>query len=93
MGFTVKRVLRRVLRRGSAKGVFERPLGEDDPLGVRPSLVCRSHSRAKKNFSKNFSPNFTRLGTAKLANFQGKTSYQGSSEPIFGQGIRRSTFQ
>ena len=42
MGFTVKRVLRRVLRRGSEKGVsrrcLERPLGEYAPLGVRPSF-------------------------------------------------------
>ena len=41
MGFTVKRVLRRVLRSGSEKGVsrrcLERPLGEYDPLGVRPT--------------------------------------------------------
>ena len=42
MGFTVKkRVLRRVLRRGSEKGVsrrcLETPLGECDPLGVRPT--------------------------------------------------------
>ena len=40
MGFTVKRVLRRVLRRGSEKGVsrrcLERPLGEYAPLGVCP---------------------------------------------------------
>ena len=45
MGFIVKkRVLRRVLRRGSEKGVSrrrpERPLGEYDPLGVRP-IQCR----------------------------------------------------
>ena len=50
MGFTVKRVLRRVLRRssekgsqGSEKGVsrrrLERPLGEYDPLGMRPKLA------------------------------------------------------
>ena len=42
MGFTVKkRVLRRVLRRGSEKRVsrrcLERPLVEYAPLGVRPS--------------------------------------------------------
>ena len=42
MGFTVKkRVLRRVLRRGSENGVSRRcaehPLGEYDPLGMRPS--------------------------------------------------------
>ena len=41
MGFTVKRVLGRVLRRGSEKGVsrrcLERPLVEYAPLGVRPS--------------------------------------------------------
>ena len=42
MGFTVKkRVLRRVLRKGSEKGVSrrcpERPLREYDPLGVRPN--------------------------------------------------------
>ena len=40
MGFTV---LRRVLRRGSEKGVsrrcLERPLGEYAPLGVRPNLI------------------------------------------------------
>ena len=40
MGFTVKRVPRRVLRRGSEKAVsrrcLERPLGEQSPLGVRP---------------------------------------------------------
>ena len=44
MGFTVKRVLRRVLRRGSEKGVSRRclecPLGEYVPLGVRPKKVC-----------------------------------------------------
>ena len=43
MGFTVQRVLRKVLRRGSEKGVskrrLERPLGEYDSLGVHPSLV------------------------------------------------------
>ena len=42
MGFTVKRVLRRVLRRGSEKGVsgrcLERPLVEYAPLGVHPSF-------------------------------------------------------
>ena len=42
MGFTVKRVLRRVLRRGSEKGVsrrcLERRLEEYAPLGVRPRL-------------------------------------------------------
>ena len=41
MGFTVKRVLRRVLRRGSEKGVsrrcLERPLEEYAPLGVCPT--------------------------------------------------------
>ena len=40
MGLTVKRVLRRALRRGSEKGVarrcLERPLVEYAPLGVRP---------------------------------------------------------
>ena len=40
MGFTVEKVLRRVLRRGSEKGVSgrcpERRLGEYDPLGVHP---------------------------------------------------------
>ena len=41
MGFTVKKVLRKVLRRVSEKAVSqkrcpERPLGEYDPLGVRP---------------------------------------------------------
>ena len=40
MGLTVKMVLRRVLRRGSEKEVsrrcLEHPLGEYDPLGVRP---------------------------------------------------------
>ena len=43
MGFTAKRVLRRVLRRGSEKGVsrrcLARPLGEYAPLGVHPSYV------------------------------------------------------
>ena len=44
MGFTVKkRVLRRVLRRGSEKAVsrrcLERPLVEYAPLGVRPSCA------------------------------------------------------
>ena len=43
MGFTIKRVLRRVLRRGSEKGVsrrcLERPLGEYAPLGVRPKIA------------------------------------------------------
>ena len=42
MGFTVKRVLRRVLRKGSEKGVsrryLERPLGEYAPFGVRPTV-------------------------------------------------------
>ena len=41
MGSTEKRVLRRVLRRGSEKAVprrcLERPLEEYAPLGVRPS--------------------------------------------------------
>ena len=41
MGFTVKRVLRRVLRRGSEKGVsrrcLERPLEEYAPSGVHPA--------------------------------------------------------
>ena len=40
MGFTVKKVLRRVLRRGSEKAAsrrcLERPLVEYAPLGVRP---------------------------------------------------------
>ena len=40
MGFSVKKVLRMVLRRGSEKAISrrcpERPLGEYDPLGVRP---------------------------------------------------------
>ena len=43
MGFTIKRVLRRVLRRGSEKGVsrrcLEHPLVEYAPLGVRPSFA------------------------------------------------------
>ena len=43
MGFTVERVLRRVLRRGSEKAVsrkcIERPLEEYAPLGVRPSVA------------------------------------------------------
>ena len=43
MGFTVKRVLRRVLRRGSEKAVsrrfLERPLEEYAPLGVRPKFA------------------------------------------------------
>ena len=48
MGFTVKkRVLRRVLRRGSEKGVsrrcLERPLGEYAPLGVRPKNVVGTY--------------------------------------------------
>ena len=42
MAFTVKKVLRRVLRRGSEKGVSRRcqehPLGEYDPLGMRPKV-------------------------------------------------------
>ena len=45
MGFTVKKVLRRVLRRGSEKGVsrrcLERPLVEYAPLGVRPIFVFK----------------------------------------------------
>ena len=40
MGFAVKRLLRRVLRRGFEKGdsrrCLERRLGEYDPSGVRP---------------------------------------------------------
>ena len=40
MGFAVKRVLRRVLRRGSEKAISRRclegPLREYGPLGVRP---------------------------------------------------------
>ena len=44
MGFTVKRVLRRVLRRGSEKGLsrrcLERLLGEYPQLGVRPNQTC-----------------------------------------------------
>ena len=43
MAFTVKRVLRRLLRSASEKGVsrrcLERPLGEYDPLGVRPFKI------------------------------------------------------
>ena len=39
MDFTVKRILRRVLRRGSGKGGFSRclepPLAEYDPLGLK----------------------------------------------------------
>ena len=50
LGFTVKRVLKRVLSRGSEKGVSRRhlecPLGEYDPLGVRPmqKKVCANFS-------------------------------------------------
>ena len=44
MGFTVKRVLRRVLRRGSEKGVsrrcLERPFVEYAPLGVPPTYAA-----------------------------------------------------
>ena len=53
MGFTVKRVLRRVLRRGSEKGLsrrcLERPLEEYAPLGVRPIYDVRAllHGRSK----------------------------------------------
>ena len=48
MGFTKKkRVLRRVLRRGSEKGVsrrcLERPLGEYDTLGVHPNNGWWAH--------------------------------------------------
>ena len=43
MGFTVERVQRRVVRRGSEKGVsrrcLERPLEEYAPLGVHPNTV------------------------------------------------------
>ena len=45
MDFTKKRVLRRVLRRGSEKRVsrrcLERPLVEYAPLGVRPTKFIR----------------------------------------------------
>ena len=48
MGFTVKRVLRRVLRRGSEKAVsrrcLERPLDEYAPLGGRPISARKSDS-------------------------------------------------
>ena len=51
MDFTVQKVLRRVLRRGSEKGVsrrcLERPLVEYAPLGVRPNLVCRNTTTGK----------------------------------------------
>ena len=50
MGFTVTRVLRRVLRRGSEKGVsrrcLERALGEYAPLGVRPMLIVPTSFRS-----------------------------------------------
>ena len=42
MGFTAKQVLRRALRRGSEKGLSKRcldcPLGDYNPLGVRPTI-------------------------------------------------------
>ena len=57
MGCTVRKVLRRLLRRDSEKGVSRRclgrPLGEYGPLGVRPildsSTIClfKVHSRQK----------------------------------------------
>ena len=47
MGFAVKRVLRRVLRRGSEKGVsrrcLERPLVEYAPLGAHPKQEFLRH--------------------------------------------------
>ena len=66
MGFIVKkRVLRRVLRRGSEKGVsrrcLERPLEEYAPLGVRPNkdnrlrssgATTENSSQTPANFSK-----------------------------------------
>ena len=52
MGFTVTRVLRRVLSKGSEKGVSrrcpERPLGGYDPLGVRPSQIAFPPPRPRK---------------------------------------------
>ena len=58
MGFTIKkRVLRRLLRRGSEKGVsrrgLERPLGEYAPLGVRPSGYKGLEADIKKTHIKN----------------------------------------
>ena len=52
MGLIVKGVLRRVLRRGSEKGVSrrcpERPIGDCDPLGVRP---IRNYQRSSSDHS------------------------------------------
>ena len=61
LGYTVKkRVLRRVLRRGSEKGVsrrcLERPLVEYAPLGVRPTVAGRGG--CKKECQKQCSMNF-----------------------------------
>ena len=48
--YSKKKVLRRVLRRGSEKAVsrrcLERPLGEYAPLGVRP--ICTEQSKTWK---------------------------------------------
>ena len=54
MGFTSERVLRRVLRRRSQKGFLEggaqnAPLGEYNPLGVRPTKVLGSLAHPVKS--------------------------------------------
>ena len=53
MGFAVKGVLRRVLRSGSEKAVSKRcpvcPLGEYDPLGVRPDKKKTNQARKHIN--------------------------------------------
>ena len=52
--YSKKGVLRRVLRRGSEKGVgvsrrcLERPLGEYDPLGVRPTFPLKEREKVSQ---------------------------------------------
>ena len=74
MGFTVKRVLRRVLRSGSEKGFsrrcLERPLGEYAPLGVRPKLVL-SHFRGLEIL----------WGSGGVGGFQGRKPNKSLSSP------------
>ena len=69
MGFTIKRVLRRVLRRGSEKGVsrrcLERPPVEYAPLGVRPKRACQQVLRKRvSNTRKNPRAHKNKIGTS-----------------------------
>ena len=53
MGFTVKKGSKRVLKRASEKGVsrrcLEHPLGEHDPVSVRPSVEKSCESCLKSS--------------------------------------------